>query len=49
MSVEKISYGRIEWLDMAKGYGIILVIFAHFGVPLWGTWIYSFHMPLFSF
>ena len=40
---------RIPWIDIAKGYGTILVIYAHLGVgPLW-TWIYSFHMPLFFF
>ena len=40
---------RISWIDMAKGYGTILVIYAHLGVgPLW-TWIYSFHLPLFFF
>lgn len=39
---------RIEWIDMAKGYGILLVIYGHideFGTI--GRWIYSFHVPLF--
>lgn len=40
---------RIIWLDMAKGYGMILVIAAHVGVGAVGTWIYSFHIPLFFF
>lgn len=40
---------RISWIDMAKGYGTLLVIYSHLGVgPLW-TWIYSFHLPLFFF
>lgn len=34
---------------MAKGYGILLVILGHLGVGWIGTWIYSFHMPLFFF
>lgn len=39
---------RIDWIDMAKGWGIICVIIGHM---IQGTfidnWIYSFHMPLF--
>ena len=48
MSVEdKSQYGRIEWIDFAKGITIILVIIGH-TVNGWirGT-IFSFHMPLF--
>jgi fucose 4-O-acetylase-like acetyltransferase len=41
--------GRIDWIDMAKGYGILFVIFAHLGVRYIGSWIYTFHMPLFFF
>lgn len=49
---------RIEWIDMAKGYGIILTIWAHLilGTLLKYTdymilvrWIYTFNMPLFFF
>lgn len=40
---------RITWIDMAKGYGTILVIYAHLGVGELWTWIYSFHLPLFFF
>lgn len=40
---------RIEWIDMSKGYGVILVIIGHFGINGLGNWIYSFHMPLFFF
>lgn len=40
---------RIQWLDTAKGYGIIFVILGHLGIPILGSWIYSFHMPLFFF
>lgn len=39
---------RIEWIDIAKGIGIILVIFGHIISPSnFRTWIYSFHIPLF--
>ena len=38
---------RIAWIDMAKGYGIIFVIWAHLGVGPMSTWMYSFHVPLF--
>lgn len=42
---------RIEWLDVAKGLGIICVVYGHtiFKDELWRIWIYSFHMPLFFF
>ena len=40
---------RIDWIDMAKGYGIIFSIYAHLGYDLLTSWIYSFHMPLFFF
>lgn len=41
---------RIRWVDIAKGLGIVLVIFGHTyrnNPPL--IWLYSFHMPLFFF
>lgn len=40
---------RIAWIDMAKGYGILLVIYAHLGRDFLWTWMYSFHLPLFFF
>lgn len=41
---------RIEWIDIAKGIGIILMVLGHLGIPHWlHNWIYSFHMPLFLF
>lgn len=43
------STKRISYIDMAKGIGIILVVFGHFGFASESllTWIMSFHMPLF--
>jgi len=42
---------RIVWVDIAKGIGIILVVFGHMidlhSFP--GMYIWSFHMPLFFF
>ena len=40
---------RIQWIDVAKGYGTLLVIFAHLGRGTIGLWMYSFHLPLFFF
>jgi fucose 4-O-acetylase-like acetyltransferase len=40
---------RVEWIDIAKGIAIILVVLGHTlssSNPLWAI-IYSFHMPLF--
>jgi fucose 4-O-acetylase-like acetyltransferase len=44
---------RIEWIDVAKGIGIFLVIVGHLishdNFNLLADYIYSFHMPLFFF
>lgn len=44
---------RIEWIDICKGIGIILVVIGHTGIgqisPAIYDYIYSFHMPLFYF
>lgn len=41
---------RIDWIDVAKGYGILLVIFKHLSIgPNLSIWIGSFHIPLFFF
>lgn len=43
-----INKNRIEWVDIAKGIGIFLMVMGHTGIPKIGIqWIYSFHMPLF--
>lgn len=39
---------RIEWIDIAKGLGMILVIMGHSYVPeYFNEYLLSFHMPLF--
>ncbi|MBN8253923.1 acyltransferase family protein [Priestia flexa] len=41
---------RINWIDTAKGIGILLVVLGHTSIPSnLESWIYSFHMPLFFF
>ncbi|MBQ9232116.1 MAG: acyltransferase family protein [Prevotella sp.] len=40
---------RIEWIDMTKGLGMILVIAGHTFALGYSAPIYSFHMPLFFF
>lgn len=45
----KESLKRVGWIDMAKGYGIILMLIGHLHVNELMVWIYSFHMPLFFF
>jgi fucose 4-O-acetylase-like acetyltransferase len=45
------SKERINWMDIAKGLGIVLVIIGHTGSSSSSltTYIFSFHMPLFFF
>ena len=38
---------RIEWIDIAKGIGIILVIMGHTIALRYSKWLYTFHLPLF--
>ena len=41
---------RIEWIDLAKGFSIILVVYGHSGlstVPFLGDWFSAFRMPFF--
>jgi acyltransferase len=41
---------RLHWIDTLKGFGITLVVFAHYSLPTaLDTYIFSFHMPLFFF
>ena len=42
---------RLEWIDLAKGIGIILMVIGHMpSIPsAVHNWIFSFHMPLFFF
>jgi acyltransferase len=41
---------RLVWIDALKGFGIALVVFAHYRLPeALDTYIFSFHMPLFFF
>lgn len=45
----KANSNRIEWVDTAKGIGLLLVMLGHLPTPYLDTWIYTFHMPLFFF
>lgn len=39
---------RIEWVDRARGLGIVLVVLGHTStIPSLNSWIYAFHMPFF--
>ncbi len=41
---------RINWIDIAKGIAIILMVLGHSSIPnSLALWIWSFHMPLFFF
>lgn len=43
-------HSRIPWVDVAKFYGIFMVIIGHSNPPfILNILIYSFHMPLFFF
>lgn len=50
LTTNEINKTRIEWIDIAKGIGIFLMVIGHTSIPKIGShWIYSFHMPLFFF
>lgn len=39
---------RVQWLDVAKGITIILMVLGHTSIPGWlSNFIFAFHMPLF--
>ncbi|PLS08465.1 acyltransferase family protein [Neobacillus cucumis] len=41
---------RLDWLDLGKGLGMLLVMLGHADIPApLKTYIYTFHMPLFFF
>jgi fucose 4-O-acetylase-like acetyltransferase len=40
---------RIEWIDTARGLGLMAVFIGHLKVPYASAWVYTFHMPLFFF
>lgn len=44
--IETKPNNRMEWVDALRGFAILLVMWAHTYCPP-GTWIYSFHVPLF--
>jgi len=44
------SFNRYEWIDTAKGLGILLVVYGHCQPPeSINKFVYAFHMPLFFF
>ena len=47
MKVDFRSSARVNWLDVAKGIGILLVIAGHTIQLGWSYPIYAFHLPLF--
>lgn len=49
-NISKNMKERIEWIDLAKGFSIILVVYGHSGlsaVPFLGDWFAAFRMPFF--
>jgi fucose 4-O-acetylase-like acetyltransferase len=40
---------RIDWIDRAKGYGIVLILLGHIPTPYITEYAYIFHVPLFFF
>jgi len=41
------SLNRLDYIDIAKGFGILLVVLGHLGILQ--SYIYMFHMPMFFF
>ena len=41
---------RLSWVDMARGFAVLLVMIGHSGAPkILVNWLYLFHIPLFFF
>ncbi len=40
---------RLQWIDTAKGWGILLLIYGHIADDFFVKWLYTFHIPLFFF
>ena len=40
---------RIEWIDIAKGIGILAIIAGHFGCPEINRVVFPWHVPMFYF
>ena len=47
MNNEAITYNRLTYMDVAKGFGILCVIAGHMGYETINRFVFSFHMPLF--
>lgn len=46
--IAKVNSMRQEYIDIAKGLGILCVVYGHtFGFDEFGNFVYLFHMPLF--
>lgn len=46
--IQRINKPRLEWVDLYKFFGIMLVVLGH-TTPLFNAWIYQFHMAAFFF
>lgn len=40
---------RVQWIDIAKFWGMLFIYLGHFGVGYSYLWVFSFHVPLFFF
>lgn len=49
MNENKTEKNRLDYMDLAKGIGIICVILGHMGNSVIERIVFSFHMPLFFF
>ena len=47
MKMNGVSTKRFDWVDIAKGIGMLLVILGHCQIGRYRDVIFSFHMPLF--
>lgn len=46
--MEEIKNGRLEYLDICKGFGIFAITLGHiYSDNFFRTWLCSFHLPLF--
>ena len=47
VKMEKQPTSRIQWIDLAKGLAMLMIILGHAGIDVADRFLYPFHVPVF--